>query len=160
MTAAMSVMPAMAQTAKADQSVVQIQKSNISFSVVVTDVLGAAIEKAQVTVNNPKTHTAWSGATDRGGHLVFVGGLPTGTYVIKVEAANFQTIAQSIDLSKSAVLTLSMNLGEPFMGVIVDGEVPRLELQGVPNLIPERVEENHPSDPNFLKELISPFRHS
>ena len=160
LTAAMSLAPAMAQTAKADQSVVQIQKSNVSFSVVVTDLLGAAIENAQVTVNNPKTHTAWSGATDRGGRLVFVGGLPTGSYVLKVEAANFQTITQSIDLSKSTVLTLSMNLGEPLMGVMVDGEIPRLEPQSVPNIIPDRVEENHPSDPNFLKKLISPFHHS
>jgi hypothetical protein len=158
LTAAMSLVPALAQTAKDKTSLVQIEKSNVNFSVVVTDGLGAAIEHAQVTLISTQKRTAWSGATDRYGHFSASGGLPVGTYLMRVEGANFRTFSQTVELSKSTVLTVHMELGDPQMGIIVEPEV-NLVPEEIPNAVPDRLDEPNPSRLN-LKKLISPFHHS
>jgi len=161
LTAALSFVPAMAQTAQDKSSLTQIDHGKASVSIVVTDPAGAVIPGAQISIINRASHVEWNGLTNRKG-VWNSSGLPLGTYELAVSASGFEATQHTIELSQlTSTVTEKLEVGVSVMGgLMIDSEPLNLEPQEIPNAVPDRIEENTPAKKNLFKKLISPFHHS
>src|SRR6266567_1043373 len=95
----------------------------------ITDVTGAAISGAQVTILNQSTGLKRDASTELTGQY-HIAGLPTGTYSVRVEKEGFQSqVREGIALTSASeiVMNLSLSVGDLKQQLTVRADVPTID---------------------------------
>lgn len=89
----------------------------------VNDPSGAAVSKAQVTIENPRTGRRTQAATDDRGEFRFEN-VPYGTYTLRVSAVGFGWMARTVDIRSNVPVRLTLGMAIAPAGTAVTVEAP------------------------------------
>jgi streptogramin lyase len=107
------------------------QSDTSSIAGTVTDATGAVLPNAKVTIHNNATGNDRIITTNQGGTYTLTN-LPSGTYIIKVEAQGFETATRSnlhLDPNIGSRVDLAMTVGNTSAVVNVDSDANTIQTE-------------------------------
>lgn len=134
------------------------QTGTASIVGTITDSAGAVIPGAQVTVTDVATNRQVVVKTDGSGAYL-VPGLTPGTYTLRAEHANFETLSRQgivLTVGEVAQINLSLKVGSVSQSVVVRGRQPLLQTvtSAISGVVTETQMENLPLNGRDISQLV------